>query len=232
MRTFVCENQRQNGRKREKQLPSGDLMKLINRWLVTLVFGTFLLALTGCNADRFFPPNFELMQDAAVTAQMLASQIGYSAENRLIEVDLCPSFGCSYQLYFTTPEDAASFTARIEASDLASTTPASTMPPGASEFIQMAIDLGNNPNLRKTYLPGNEGYQGKFLLVDGVDVAQHWFTFPSPLMIGWSVDQPQESNPISIGFYEVRNAKEHYTFAGNPIIDNIVVVTVVHNRLP
>ncbi|GEM_PF-3568127 len=210
-------------------------MKRINRWLAATVFGTFLLALTGCRSDRFFPPNFELMQEAAVTAQTLASQIGYSAENRLIEVDLCDSggsFGCSYQLYFTTPEDAASFTARIEASDLASTMPASTMPPGAYEFIQMAIDLGNNPNLRKTYLPGNEGYQGKFLLVDGVDVAQHGFAFPSPLMIFWSVDQPQESNPFSIQFYEVRNAKEHYTFDGIPITGNIVGVTIVHNRLP
>lgn len=207
-------------------------MKRINRWLAATVFGTLLLALTGCNSDRFFPPDPELMQDAAVTAQTLASQIGYSAENRLIEVDLCSSFGCSYQILFTTPEDAASFTARIEASDLASTMPASTMPPGAYEYNQMAIDLGNNLNLRKTYLPGNEGYQGKFLLVDGVDVAQHSFTFPSPLMIVWSVDQPQESNPISIWFYEVRNAKEHYTFDGIPITGNIVGVTIVHNRLP
>lgn len=207
-------------------------MKRINRWLAATVFGTFLLALTGCNPDRFFPPNFELMQEAAVTVQTLASQIGYSAENLLIEVDLCTGFGCSYQIYFTTPEDAASFTARIEASDLAITMPAITMPPGANEFIQMAIDLGNTHNLRKTYLPGNEGYQGKFLMVDGVDVAQHWFTFPSPLMIVWSVDQPQESNPIIIGFYEVRNAKEHYTFDGIPITGNIVGVTLVHKRLP
>lgn len=198
-------------------------MQQTNRWLSIIALSILLVPLAGCNIDLYFPPDQALMEQAAATAHELAPQIGYKEENRLLEVDIC-TYGCAYILYFTTPEGVASVDERLK---LSTSGPWSQ---SAFESNELGSDLGENPSIRKTYLSGNSADQGKFLLIDGINVAQNLFELPPPLVVSWLLLEEEAPNAIYIRFYPIRNAKEHYIFGGRNLTDNIIAVRVEHNR--
>jgi len=198
-------------------------MQPFNRWLSIVVASILFVTLSGCNTDLYFPPDQLLVEQAAKTAHELATQIGYTEQNHLIEVDIC-TYGCAYLIYFTTSEDVASFDERLSLS-----TPDRWLQ-SAFESNELGSDLGDNPTIRKTYLAKNTGNQGKFLLVNGINVAQKQFEFPSPLIISWILLTEEPTNATYIRFYPIKNAKEQYTFGGEQITENIIAVRIEHNR--
>jgi hypothetical protein len=198
-------------------------MQQSNRWLSIVVLSILLATVAGCNIDLYFPPDQALMEQAADTTRELAAQIGYTEENQLLEVDIC-TYGCAYMLYFTTPESVASFDEQLKLN-----TPG-TWVQSAFESHELGSDLGDNPSIIKTYLPENSADQGKFLLVDGINVAQNLVELPPPLVVSWMLLHAEPTNATYIRFYSIRNAKEQYTLAGRKLTDNIIAVRVEHNR--
>lgn len=198
-------------------------MQLSNLWLSIVVANILLVTLAGCNTDLYLPPDQVLVEQAAKTGHELAAQIGYTEQNRLLEVDIC-TYGCVYLIYFTTTEDVASFDERLRL------TTSGRWQQNAFESNELGSDLGDNPTIRKTYLVENARDQEKFLLVNGINVAQKPFELPAPLIVSWFLLHEEPTDSTYIRFYPVKNAKEQYTFAGQQITDNIIAVRIEHNR--
>ena len=170
-----------------------------------------------------------LMQQAAETAQVTAVKLGYISQNRLTEFDICAGGNgpCFYTIYFTTADDATSFSARLKTNGLTDPDPYEV-----AQDIALFSELGVSQT-EKYYLPEFETERAKFLTVNGKNSSMDPYGHAPLHSMMWQLQREMEPGifgNINFHLYEVSQVDESYTFAASPVTDNIVAISVEHGR--
>ena len=186
-----------------------------------------VLILTACISRPRH--SFPSMQIAADTAQVTATKLGYTAQNRLTEIDQCVgnSGPCFYTIYFTTTDDRTSFVASLKANGLVDPDPYET-----AQDIVLFTELGDS-NSVKYYLPEFETERDKYLTVNGENPGIDPYGHAPLHSTMWQFQRQMETGTdgnINFILYEVSQVNESYTFAARPVTDNLVAVSVQHGR--
>lgn len=182
-----------------------------------------------CLAACISKHSVSLMEQAAETAQEVATKMGYSSSNRLTEFDQCigESGPCFYTIYFTTTKDVMGFAANLRTNGRIAPDPYET-----AQDIVLFSELGDNKNL-KYYLPEFEIDRNKFLTVNGTDPSKDPYGHAPLRSIMWQFQREMEPGVFgntNFILYEVSQVHESYTFATRPVTDNIVAISVQHGR--